>query len=78
MPFLTGLFDVDLEISPATNALPIRRLVLQVGEAWKVESVWVRFPSLKLERLRKRYSRISNKSYKYEVLSNGYNGGTGI
>jgi hypothetical protein len=57
--FATGLFDVDLEISPATNTLPIRRIGLNIGESQEVDAVWVRFPSLKLERLPQRYTRIS-------------------
>lgn len=70
--FATGLFDVDFEISPATNTLPIRRLGLDVGESTAVDAVWVRFPSLKLERLQQRYTRINDKCYKYETPSTRY------
>jgi hypothetical protein len=67
LPFANGLFDVDFEVSPATNTLPISRLGLKVGESRELDGVWVRFPSLKLERLRQRYTRLSSGCYKYEA-----------
>ncbi len=70
--FATGLFDVDLEISPATNTLPIRRLGLNVGTSQKLNAVWVRFPSLRLELLQQKYTRLSNNCYKYETYSPRY------
>jgi uncharacterized protein len=45
LPSMMGLFDVDLEFSPATNTLPIRRLNLKVGESVVVDVVWVRLDS---------------------------------
>ncbi len=72
VPFATGFFDVDLEITPATNTLPIRRLALQEGQSAQVEAVWVRFPSLSVERLQQRYTRIEHNRYQYEGLSSGY------
>lgn len=59
--------DIDLEISPATNTLPIRRLNLGVGQSAEVSAVWVRFPSLKLELLRQRYTRLDANHYHYEA-----------
>lgn len=62
-----GLYDIDLEISPGTNTIPMRRLNLQVGESQMVNAVWVRFPGLNLERLHQRYTRISQSLYHYEA-----------
>lgn len=72
MPFTAGIHDVDLEITPSTNTLPIRRLDLKVGESQQVDAVWVRFPSLTLERLHQRYTRIGQRLYKYENPLTGY------
>jgi len=72
VPFATGLHDVDLEITPATNTLPVRRLGLKEGESQLVDAVWVRFPSLSLERLHQRYTRIDHRLYKYENPLIGY------
>lgn len=65
--FPTSIHDIDLEISPASNTLPIRRLNLAVGEAADVHAAWVRFPSLKLEVLRQRYTRLDSNTYHYEA-----------
>jgi hypothetical protein len=72
VPFARGFFDVDLEITPATNMLPIRRLALQEGQSAQVDAVWVRFPSLSIQRLQQRYTRIERNRYQYEGLSPGY------
>src|SRR4029453_3277530 len=42
---LRGCVDVDLEWSPSTNTLPIRRLDVAVGGATgELRMAWVRFP----------------------------------
>jgi hypothetical protein len=65
-PALEGCIDVDVALTPATNTLPIRRLALQVGESAYVDAAWLRFPSLSLERLSQRYTRIGANQYRYE------------
>lgn len=72
IPHLMGIYDVDLEITPATNTLPIRRLSLKVGESRQVDAAWIRFPSLALERLCQRYTRIADRVYKYENPLTGF------
>nr|AFK24808.1 protein of unknown function DUF1089 [uncultured archaeon] len=72
VPFAAGIHDIDLEITPSTNTIPIRRIGLKEGESAHVDAVWVRFPSLKLERLQQIYTRISRRLYKYECPSTGY------
>ncbi|HVO44406.1 MAG TPA: putative glycolipid-binding domain-containing protein [Aggregatilineales bacterium] len=72
LAFATGLYDIDLEITPATNTIPIRRMGLGQGDARSVEAVWVRFPSLTLEPLQQRYTRLDRLLYRYEGLSIGY------
>lgn len=58
--------DVDLNFSPSTNLLPIRRLDLAVGEQATVRVAWLRFPSFKLEPLEQIYRRESEGIYYYE------------
>jgi hypothetical protein len=41
---LDDCIDADVEWSPSTNTLPIRRLGLKVGESRAVSAAWVRFP----------------------------------
>jgi uncharacterized protein len=72
IPFGTGFFDVDLERTPATNTLPLRRVELNEGESMHVDALWVRFPALTLEPLPQRYTNLGNRRYRYESLSSGY------
>ena len=65
-PGLTGCIDVDLNFSPSTNLLPIRRLNLAVGEGAEVKAAWLRFPSFKLEMLPQQYRRLEETTYRYE------------
>jgi len=58
--------DIDLNFSPSTNLLPIRRLGLAVGEAAQIQAAWLRFPSFKLEPLPQRYHRLNEYTYRYE------------
>jgi len=58
--------DIDLNFSPSTNLLPIRRLNLQIGESAKVCAARLKFPSFKLETLEQTYRRISENKYAYE------------
>jgi len=61
-----GCIDVDLNFSPSTNLIPIRRLDLAVGETAEVKAAWLRFPSFKLEPLSQQYYRLDETTYRYE------------
>lgn len=63
---IKGCIDVDLNFSPSTNLLPIRRLNLAIGEAAEVRAAWLRFPSFKLELLTQQYRRLDETTYRYE------------
>jgi hypothetical protein len=64
-PELDGLTDVDIQFTPSTNTLPIRRLALPVGERREVTAAWVRFPDLRIERLTQSYRRVAEATYEY-------------
>ncbi len=63
---VTGCIDLDLNFSPVTNLLPIRRLNLAVGEAAQVRAAWLRIPTLRLEPLAQVYRRLTTTTYQYE------------
>jgi hypothetical protein len=65
-PAVTGCLDLDLNFSPSTNLLPIRRLQLSIGEEAQVHAAWLRFPSFTLEPLIQVYHRIDEATYRYE------------
>lgn len=67
-----GCIDVDLNFSPSTNLLPIRRLNLAVGQSAEVRAAWLRFPSFKLERLDQTYTRIAPAVYRYESAGGSF------
>ena len=65
-PAVAGAIDLDLNWSPSTNLLPIRRLGLAVGKEAEARAAWLRFPSFTLEPLAQRYRRIDATTYRYE------------
>ena len=72
MPELAGCIDVDLEITPATNALPVNRLRLPVGGRREVLAAWMRFPSLRVIPARQSYERLAESRYRYTSLDSGF------
>jgi hypothetical protein len=65
-PEVAGCIDLDLNFSPSTNLLPVRRLGLAIGQAAAVKAAWLRFPSFKLEPLDQTYRRVAETTYRYE------------
>ena len=59
-PELTGCLDVDLEPSSLTNAFPVRRLGLQVGQRSLAPAAYVRALDLRVERLEQSYRRLDD------------------
>ncbi len=71
-PDVAGCIDVDLNFSPSTNLLPIRRLELAVGEERPVRAAWLRFPSFRLEVLEQTYRRLAEHTYEYESAGGSF------
>jgi uncharacterized protein len=65
-PEVGGSIDLDLNFSPSTNLLPIRRLNLSIGGQAQVKAAWLRFPSFTLEPLEQMYRRVDDAIYRYE------------
>lgn len=57
---LRGCRDVDLESSALTNAFPVHRLGLEVGESADAPAAYVRALDLRVERLEQHYVRLEN------------------
>ena len=65
-PALRDCLDVDLEWSPSTNTLPIRRLDVPIGgTSGPLRMAWVRFPALTIEPLPQDYRRTAQGRYHY-------------
>jgi hypothetical protein len=71
-PAVTACLDIDLNFSPSTNLLPIRRLALAVGQSAEVKAAWLRFPSFELEPLEQVYQRLSDTIYRYSSASGAF------
>jgi hypothetical protein len=64
---VAGCLEIDLNFTPATNLLPLRRLNLEVGQSAEVRSAWLEWPTCILSPLVQRYSRESAAMYHYEA-----------
>jgi hypothetical protein len=65
--------DVDIEATPFTNTLPIRRLGLEVGQREEITAVFVTVrPALSFRPIRQRYSRLEEHRYLYESLESEF------
>jgi hypothetical protein len=65
-PQVVGCVDIDLNYSPSTNLLPVRRLNLAVGQSAVVKAAWLHFPDFELRPLEQVYRCIDPLLYRYE------------
>lgn len=72
IPAVSGCLDMDLNFSPVTNLIPIRRLDLEIGQAADVKAAWLRFPELTLEPLEQVYRRVGPAAYRYESANGSF------
>jgi hypothetical protein len=75
-PYLDGCFDVDLESSALTNALPVRRMGLAPGARAAAPAAYVRAVGLAVERLEQTYLRAPDEGarqrYDYAAPAFGF------
>jgi hypothetical protein len=74
---LDGCLDVDLESSALTNAFPVHRLGLEIGQEADAPAAYVRAIDLTVERLEQRYVRIDDDAdghqrFEYSAPSFGF------
>jgi uncharacterized protein len=70
-PDLSGCIDIDINRSPLTNTLPIRRLDWSGGQAHELEVAYVSVPELEVTKAAQRYVRLDNtgsgtSAFRYE------------
>jgi uncharacterized protein len=71
-PDLAGCTDIDLGVTPSTNALPVKRLQLPVGGKQEILAAWVRFPEFQAAPARQSYERLAEVQYRYTSLASGF------
>lgn len=69
---LDGCVDVDLYAVAFTNTLPVRRLGMAVGAAYTIEVAFVKLPSMQVDHVQQRYTRVSDNVYRYESVGSGF------
>jgi hypothetical protein len=70
---LDGCLDVDLESSAFTNAIPVHRLVMAVGQSAQAPAVYVRALDAGIERLEQEYTRLADDGdQRYEYRAPGF------
>jgi uncharacterized protein len=65
-PDLGGCDDIDINCTPLTNTLPIRRLGWAAGQAYDIDVAYVSVPDLDVRKARQRYTRLSGAAFRYE------------
>jgi uncharacterized protein len=73
VPAVRGCIDVDINVSPSTNLLSLRRLRPRTGTALTVRAAWLAFPQMKFMPLEQVYTRTSPTTYDYAAPSLGFN-----
>lgn len=59
LPALAGCIDIDIDVTPFTNTLPIRRLAWLPGTSQDLDVAYVRVPELTVEPHRQRYTLLA-------------------
>jgi len=72
-PELQGCIDVDIQATPLTNTLPIRRLEWQAGTSIDIRLVYIAIPDLAVSSPTQRYTALEPGSrYRFESLDSGF------
>lgn len=66
LPGLEGCFDIDFEMTPFTNTLPIRRSPLYVGETRRFWMAYIPADTLEPFADEQIYTRLSDRLYRFE------------
>lgn len=69
---LAGAIDVDISATPFSNTLPIRRIGLEIGAHVDVVTAYVAVPGLAVSADRQRYTRLAERTYRYESLDSDF------
>ncbi len=68
----SGLLDVDLGFTPASNTNAIRRLDLRIGDSAETTALWLDTEDWTLKPLHQIYTRTGQNSYDYASPLHGY------
>ncbi|HZY67090.1 MAG TPA: putative glycolipid-binding domain-containing protein [Devosia sp.] len=66
LPELKGCIDIDFEMTPFTNTLPIRRAPLAIGETRRFRMAYIPADTLEPFADEQTYTRLSERVYRFE------------
>ncbi|RAJ79264.1 hypothetical protein CLV59_106325 [Chitinophaga dinghuensis] len=69
---LDNCLDIDISLTPFTNTLPVKRLQLNNGESATINVIYILLPEFELQRVKQRYTKISQDTWLYENLDSGF------
>lgn len=69
---LAGAIDIDLSITPFTNTLPIRRLMLGQGQSADINVAYVAYPEHHVMLDPQRYTCLDAKQYRFESVDTDF------
>lgn len=72
MSALDGCIDVDIQWSPLTNMLPIRRLKLRPGQEQMIRVVYFPLPGLELAPWEQAYTGVTNDTVRYASVTSNF------
>ncbi|WP_262029824.1 putative glycolipid-binding domain-containing protein [Microvirga sp. Mcv34] len=72
-PDLQGCIDIDIQATPLTNTLPVRRLDLETGESSDIRLCYIAVPDLIVTAANQRYTALdAGTLYRFESLESGF------
>jgi hypothetical protein len=72
-PALAGAIDIDIQATPFTNTLPIRRLALAEGASAAIRVAYLTVPELTLLPAEQRYTCLQDsRLHRFEALETGF------
>ncbi|HEY8286553.1 MAG TPA: putative glycolipid-binding domain-containing protein [Chloroflexota bacterium] len=69
---LAGCIDIDIQATPFTNTLPIRRLGLRTGASATIQVVYIPMPDLVPMAVEQRYTALGTDRWRYEQPGSGF------
>ena len=71
-PCYTGFDFIDISLTPFTNTLPIRNLILDTGQDQELDVIYINILDNCIKPVKQKYRKNANKTYRYENVPNDF------
>src|SRR5204863_9416700 len=72
LPELAGCIDIDFEMTPFTNTLPIRRSPLAIGEVRRFRMAYIPADTMEVYPAEQIYTRLRERVYRFETADGSF------